>query len=281
MKYNMVKVKEDLVGKTYGRLIVLEQVDDYIDPKGNKKAQWLCECSCKDKTRIITTGNNLKNGTATSCGCIQRERAAQSCKQRRKKYNTYELLSDEYGEYYVGVTNNSGAEFYFDKDDYDLIKDYCWCDVSLQSEYRCLIAHNIDKGGYIRMTQLLGCKYYDHIDRNPLNNRRNNLRPATISENSYNKSKYKNNTSGVTGVNWNKNSGKWVAQIQVNNKKMGLGYFNIKEDAIKTRLEAEAKYYGEFAPQRHLFEQYGITQQNDLSEIEPIENLIEDEDDEI
>ena len=58
---------------------------------------------------------------------------------------------------------------------------------------------------------------------------------------------------------------------------MGLGYFNIKEDAIKTRLEAEAKYYGEFAPQRHLFEQYGITQQNDLSEIEPIEKLTTEE----
>ena len=58
---------------------------------------------------------------------------------------------------------------------------------------------------------------------------------------------------------------------------MGLGYFNIKEDAIKTRLEAEAKYYGEFAPQRYLFKQYGITQQNDLSEIEPIENLTTEE----
>ena len=38
------------------------------------------------------------------------------------------------------------------------------------------------------------------------------------------------------------------------------------DDAIKARLNAEAKYFGKFAPQRHLFEQYGInTQQNDLN----------------
>ena len=56
-----------------------------------------------------------------------------------------------------------------------------------------------------------------------------------------------------------------------------MDLFNFKfdkiEDAIKARLEAEKKYFGEFAPQRHLFEQYGITQQND--------SITEEEDDEI
>ena len=44
----------------------------------------------------------------------------------------------------------------------------------------------------------------------------------------------------------------------MNNKTKYLGSFKNKEGAIKARLEAEAKYFGEFAPQRHLFEQYGI-----------------------
>ena len=263
----MVKVKEDLTGKVYGRLTVLEQTDDYIDPKGKRKAQWLCECSCEEKKRIVATGNNLKKGNTISCGCFRKENNATGCKQRRKKYNSYRLCSDEHGEYYVGITNNSDAEFYVDKDDYDLIKNYCWCEIVMPTGYHYLLAHNIDKRGTIKMTQLLGCTYYDHIDRNPLNNRRSNLRPATIGENAYNRSKYKNNVSGIAGVNWSTRSGKWVAQIQVNGKKKGLGYFNIKEDAIKTRLEAEAKYFGcEFAPQRHLFEQYGITKQNDSNE---------------
>ena len=46
-------------------------------------------------------------------------------------------------------------------------------------------------------------------------------------------------------------------------KEIGLGLFENKDDAIKARLEAEAKYYGKFASQQHLFEQYGITPQND------------------
>lgn len=46
---------------------------------------------------------------------------------------------------------------------------------------------------------------------------------------------------------------------EVENKEIYLGAFASKDDAIKTRLEAEAKHFGEFAPQRHLFEEYGIT----------------------
>ena len=50
----------------------------------------------------------------------------------------------------------------------------------------------------------------------------------------------------------------WQVYISINKQRTHLGYFDNKEDAIKTRLKAEIKYYGEFAPQRHLFEQYNI-----------------------
>ena len=49
-----------------------------------------------------------------------------------------------------------------------------------------------------------------------------------------------------------------MARIVLNKKDIYLGRYSNKEDAIKARLEAEIKYFGEFAPQRHLFEQYGI-----------------------
>ena len=44
----------------------------------------------------------------------------------------------------------------------------------------------------------------------------------------------------------------------INHKEIPLGYFDDIEDAIKARLEGEVKYFGEFAPQRDLFKQYGI-----------------------
>ena len=105
----------------------------------------------------------------------------------------------------------------------------------------------------------------DHINMNPLDNRKCNLRICTMQQNNFNKKEQTNNTSGRVGVTWDKQTNKWRAQIQVNGKSIKLGRFKNKEDAIKARLQAEMKYYKEFAPQRHLFKQYGInTQQNDL-----------------
>ena len=113
------------------------------------------------------------------------------------------------------------------------------------------------------MTTLLGCKGYDHIDRNPFNNRKVNLRPATIQENNRNRSLSKRNTSGYIGVRWLERLHKWIADIRIDKKTKHIGVYLNKEDAIRARLNAENKYFGNFAPQRHLFEQYGITIQNE------------------
>jgi hypothetical protein len=98
----------------------------------------------------------------------------------------------------------------------------------------------------------------DHIDRNPLNNLDENLRLCSHKENTYNMSKRKNNISGVTGVRWDYDREKWCSQIMVDKKYIFLGRHEDKDDAIKRRLVAEKKYFGEFAPQKHLFEEYGV-----------------------
>jgi hypothetical protein len=110
------------------------------------------------------------------------------------------------------------------------------------------------------MHYLMGYKGCDHKDCNPFNNRKENLRPATKSQNATNRSKQSNNTSGVVGVYWHNRDQIWGARIGVNKKNIHLGYFVDKENAIKARLNAEVKYFGEFAPQKHLYEQYGITE---------------------
>ena len=120
------------------------------------------------------------------------------------------------------------------------------------------MAHDLSSGKNIIMHHLLGFKWYDHIDKNPLNNQKSNFRSCTKQQNSQNRNKPKNNTSGFIGVNWMKRNQAWCSRITVDGKKKYLGLFVNKEDAIKARLNAEKKYYGEFAPQRHLFEQYGI-----------------------
>ena len=176
----------------------------------------------------------------------RRERMLQLNAERHKT-NTYDLS----GEYGIGYTLNTNEEFYFDLEDYDLIKDYGWYKHTLKrksgTEYYALEARILGKNKHIRMHQLLGCKGYDHIDRNTLNNRRSNLRPCSRSQNAMNTSVWINNTSGTKGVYYNKSNKKWFALIVVNYERKFLGYFHDKQDAIKARREAEKKYFGEFA----------------------------------
>ena len=97
-----------------------------------------------------------------------------------------------------------------------------------------------------------------NINRNELDNRKSNLRQCTQQENSRNRSIPKNNKSGYIGVCYNKRYEKWNSYICIDGKQYFLGYFSNKLDALIERLKAEKQYFGEFAPQRHLFEEYNI-----------------------
>lgn len=89
--------------------------------------------------------------------------------------------------------------------------------------------------------------YIDHIDGNPLNNRIENLRPATSSQNQYNTSIRSKNRSGVKGVSFDPSSKKWKARIGFDNKDILLGKFNTVEEAAKVVNDAREKYHKEFA----------------------------------
>jgi hypothetical protein len=78
-------------------------------------------------------------------------------------------------------------------------------------------------------------QHIDHINHNTSDNRIDNLREASQQENTKNRSKNKNNTSGISGVHWDKKSNKWQARIGVNGKRIHLGFFDNKEEAIAGR----------------------------------------------
>lgn len=241
----------DLTGKHFDRLTVIKRVDDYVSPKGYKEPQWLCKCDCGNESEIIATGKNLRRGRIKSCGCLKRE----SSSKTHKKYNSYDLS----GEYGIGYTLK-GEEFYFDLEDYDLIKDYCW----FKDKDDYIIANSNKTCSMIRLHRLVtNCPdnlMPDHINgRQTRNdNRKSNLRVCTNQENSMNAGISQKNTSGIVGVSWDKARNKWSAYICYNSKNIHLGRHNNFEDAIKARLVAEDKYFGEFSPQKHLFKQYGV-----------------------
>jgi hypothetical protein len=88
----------------------------------------------------------------------------------------------------------------------------------------------------------------DHIDRNRANNRIANLRPASVRENNWNRSRSTKNLTGTKGVSREGSSDKWVARITANKRQYRLGTFEKKADAIAARRAAERSFYGDFSP---------------------------------
>lgn len=88
----------------------------------------------------------------------------------------------------------------------------------------------------------------DHINGNPLDNRKCNLRVCTFEENQRNRTTLnKNNTSGYRGVSWDRFRKKWVAQLSLKYKHVYLGRFSDIEDARKAVKLAIVEKHGDFA----------------------------------
>ena len=96
------------------------------------------------------------------------------------------------------------------------------------------------------MTGRWGRPSIDHRDGDASNNRWNNLRRATRSQNNANRRRQRNNTSGYKGV-YLCRSGRWGAAIQINGKSKHLGTFASPQEAHAAYVKAARKYQGEFA----------------------------------
>lgn len=162
-------------------------------------------------------------------------------RKTKKKYNQYDLS----GDYGIGWTYNTGQEFYFDLEVFYLIKDICWMENS--EGYIVGTCQMYPKPKTVKMHNVVtNCPYVDHIYHKKYDNRRSQLRRANDLLNARNRVTPSNNTSGIKGVSWRKREQKWRAYITVNHKRIELGDFINKEDAIAARKKAEEKYFGEW-----------------------------------
>ena len=57
----MKKVQKKLIGKVFGRLKVVKQVEDYISPSGVHLTQWLCLCNCEENKQVIVVRKEAEN----------------------------------------------------------------------------------------------------------------------------------------------------------------------------------------------------------------------------
>lgn len=229
---------KDLTGQKFSRLTVLERAEDHVSPKGNHYVQWLCKCECGNTT--IVRAISLTSEITKSCGCLSKEIAHTQAIKNFKKQNSFEIC-----DRYVTMYTLKNEPFYIDLEDFDKVKSICW--------WRRKDGYILGRlnGKTIRLHRYVtNCpsEYeVDHRNHDKSDNRKENLRIVTRSQNSMNKGLQSNNTSGVTGVCWDTHYQKWVAQIRLNNKNIRLGSFENFDDAIKVRQEAEEKYFGEYS----------------------------------
>jgi hypothetical protein len=87
----------------------------------------------------------------------------------------------------------------------------------------------------------------DHINHDGLDNRRENIRCATYSQNNANSRKRAGTSSRFKGVHWSSRERKWLAEIRVNKKQKYLGLFSSEEAAAQAYAKAAGVAFGEFA----------------------------------
>jgi hypothetical protein len=150
----------------------------------------------------------------------------------------------------------SGKWAAIDTPDWPLVKDYYWHCRNSGPNARTFYAKGNLPGRYRNSetpmhTVITGYSYTDHKDVNGLNNRRNNLRRATQTQNMQNVSGRRNSTSrfkGVSAYHAGRTYGKpWQAGIQQSGGKIHLGHYATEIDAARAYDKAALTHFGEFA----------------------------------
>lgn len=147
------------------------------------------------------------------------------------------------------IKTHCGAECLVDDLDYPLFSKYRW---HLSGRYPSKVVYDkiTKKKTKVKMHQMiLSCPLgmvIDHINRNPLDNRRENLRICTSSQNSMNRAASKNNPARYKGVHCHKD-GYYVASIKGKGKSWHLGFFATPIDAAKAYNDKAKVLFGEFA----------------------------------
>ena len=91
-------------------------------------------------------------------------------------------------------------------------------------------------------------EYLDHVNQNKSDNRIENLRECTTSQNMANVGKFKRNSSSIfKGVSFHKTENKWISHICFRGKLIHLGYFEIEEEAARAYDKKAIELHGDFA----------------------------------
>ena len=230
----MVKTKDDLTGRTFGRWLVLGQAEDHIDKNGKHHAMWHCICSCENATEKDVSQRNLKSGTSQSCGCLHRE-------MMNENFSTHGMTDSRLYYIWKGMNARCYVKSHNRYEHYGA-KGIIVCD-EWKNDFQTFYDWAI-QNGYDANASRNECT----IERKNVNGNYcpENCRFASATTQCINQNLRKDNKTGIKGVNWDKYRNKWQAQLQINKKKVLNEHFHNFDDAVKARRDAELKYFNKY-----------------------------------
>lgn len=243
--------EEDLTRLKFGDITV-----NSFSHKKHSHSHWNCTCKCGNE--IVRSISYLRNSKILKCNnCRVLDNQKENPPKRyvpkvplsfeEYNYNTKPNKIETNGD--ITILND---RVIIDTKNLELILSYKRYVAVNSGDYpymnwkgRELFLHRLIVGlpqCYDPITKLIS----DHINGKRCECLESNLRIIKHEYNPINCTTYKNNTSGIKGLSWNKDRKKWQVTLNYNKEQHYLGLYTDKEEAIKVRKEAELKYFGEY-----------------------------------
>lgn len=219
---------DDFIGKKFGRLTPIARIDSESTPP-----KYLCKCDCGNQCVSIST--RLNNKHYRSCGCYVAERL----KEMNRKYNNV-VYHDDYIELFDSFGNSTKLLH----DDYEKVKNRYWF---MNSGGYFQSATDVKNGPkrlslhrFLMNLDQNDKRVVDHINGDTTDNRRDNLRICTVTENVHNSKTKSTNKTGIPGVSKRNN----VYDVAIQQQHIGVA--KTLEEAAVIRYKAEIERFGKF-----------------------------------
>lgn len=230
----MKLTEENLNGKMFNRWKVIR-----FSHKVGYGKYFICQClDCGTEHTLYI--QSVISGKSKSCGCKSRKETAYNI---NKKYNDFIIVDNIVN---VFIDNDKEKVMLCDIEDWERLKEYYWTEqrgyaVAIK-DYKYIRFHRVVMDVDDSKIQV------DHINGKRLDNRKSNLRRCSNQENSMNKYKNSNNSSGYKGVYFDKDRGKWRGSIQFNGKSYKSPQrYSTPEEAYKWYVEKSNELFGEYS----------------------------------
>lgn len=159
--------------------------------------------------------------------------------RRKEEFFNEIVIENNYAKIIINSNKYGIKETLIDINKIDTVKNIFWHVAKMYDGYFAVIGYDKQIGKEVKIHRYLtNCpdnKVVDHINRNPLDNRLENLRCVDRGENVRNSKVLRNSKSGVKGVRFRYN--RYQARITLNGKTMSLGHFDTLEEAKNAREE--------------------------------------------